>query len=603
MAPQDWTRDRVPSLSRGQPAAAVIVCILLMAIVWIVFGQTVRYSFVNYDDQQYVYVNPQITRGLSFDGIRWAFTHVHAANWHPLTTVSHMLDCQLYGLQSWGHHFTNVLLHSLAVVLLFLAFRELTGLTWPSAVVAAVFAIHPLRVESVAWISERKDVLSGVFFMGTLWAYGRYVRTDRFSLGRYVMALALFALGLMSKPTLVTLPFVLLLLDYWPLQRLPISPSDSARYRGKSRAKNCPPWPRSKSEWSLRRSIGYLLLEKVPFFVLSAGSSLATLLAQQPTMITLHQLSFGHRLANGGISYVIYIRQMIWPGRLAVMYPYPQGGWSIIQVAVAFLLLTIISVLFLSCAGRYPFLLTGWLWFLGMLVPMIGLVQAGMQAHADRYSYLPQIGLCLVVIWGAMTLLGKWKATSRLLWSVVVLILIGLMTSSYVQASSWQDSETLWRRTLANTTDNYVAHTHLADVLLSSGRVDEAIDHLHQALKLSDFPIAYYHLGYALAIKDNWVDAITCFKAAIQVWPPYPQAHSNLGIGLAKLGKTGEALQEFNEAIRLDPNFRDAHYNAALLLLQLNRRDEAVAHFREVLRVKPDDAGVREQLIHLGAGH
>jgi protein O-mannosyl-transferase len=574
MVPKDCIRDRAASPAGSEPVAATIVCILLVAIVWIVFGRTLGYGFVNYDDQEYVYVNPHITRGLSPDGIQWAFTHVHALNWHPLTTISHMLDCQLYGLHAWGHHFTNVLLHSLAVVFLFLALRKLTGSLWPSGVVAAIFAIHPLRVESVAWISERKDVLSGVFFMVTLWAYGRYVRSNRFSLGRYVIVLTLFALGLMCKPTLVTLPFVLLLLDYWPLQRLAISPSGSPPHRGKNR----PPRHRSKAEWSRRKPIGYLLLEKVPFFLLSAASCVATVLAQQSTIFTLHQLSFGDRLANIGVSYVIYIGQMIWPVQLAVLYPYPQGGLNIIQTALAFLFLATVSVLFFGWRGKCPFLLIGWLWFIGMLVPMIGLIQVGMQTHADRYTYLPQIGLYLVVIWGAMILLGKWRGRDKFLGVIAVLIVTGLMAASYVQTSTWQDSETLWRRTLANTKDNYVAHSHLADVLLNSERVDEAMDHLHQALKISDFPTAYYHL-------------------------PYPQAHSNLGIGLAKLGRKEEALKEFSEAIRLGPNYRDAHNNMAVLLLELGRRNEAIAHFREALRLRPDDGALREQLRNLEAGH
>ncbi|HEY6185694.1 MAG TPA: tetratricopeptide repeat protein [Terriglobales bacterium] len=574
MALQDRKRDRVPSPTGSEAVASAIICILLVVIVWIAFGRTLGYGFVNLDDQDYVYANPHITRGLSFAGIQWAFTHVHALNWHPLTTISHMLDCQLYGLQAWGHHFTNVLLHSLAAVFLFLALRKLTGSLWSSAVVAAIFAIHPLRVESVAWISERKDLLSGVLFMVTLWAYGGYVQSNRFSLGRYVIVLTLFALGLMCKPTVVTLPFVLLLLDYWPLQRLAISSSGSPPHRGKNR----PPRRRSKAEWSRRKSIGYLLLEKVPFFLLSAASCVATVLAQQSTIFTLHYLSFGDRLANIGVSYVIYIGQMICPVRLAALYPYPQGGINIIQTALAFLFLATVSVLFFSWRGKYPFLLTGWLWFIGMLVPMIGLIQVGMQTHADRYTYLPQIGLYLVVTWSAMLLLGNWRGLDKFLGVIAVLIVTGFTAASYMQASTWQDSETLWRRTLANTKDNYAAHSHLAEVLLSSERLDEAMDHLQQTLKISDSPNSYYHL-------------------------PYPQAHSNLGIVLAKLGRKEEALKEFSEAIRLSPNYRDAHNNMAVLLLKLGRRDEAIVHFREALRLRPDDDVLREHLRNLETGH
>src|ERR1044071_7037704 len=313
-----------PSLSRAQSGLVTgVACIFLVGIVWIVFGQTLRHEFVNYDDEEYIHANSRITNGLTLDGIQWAFTHVHAANWHPLTNISHMLDCQLYGLQPWGHHFSNVLLHAAAAIFLFLALRQLTGAHWPSLFVAAVFAIHPLRVESVAWVAERKDVLSGVFFMLTLWAYARYVRSNRPSLGRYTIALVLFALGLMCKPTLVTLPFVLLLLDYWPLRRLMFESrgsksarsirhrSDGGRGESTFRAGSLP-----------AKTVQDLLIEKIPFFVLSAASCVATLLAQEKAVITIGQLTLGGRVGNAMVSYVAYLGQMVWPAGLSVVYPY-----------------------------------------------------------------------------------------------------------------------------------------------------------------------------------------------------------------------------------------------------------------------------------------
>ena len=354
------------------------VCLLLAAMVWIVFGQTLRHEFVNFDDDEYVYQNSRIVAGLAHGGFRSAFSEVHANNWHPLTTLSHMLDCQLYGLEPWGHHLTNVLLQIAAVVLLFLALRRLTDALWPSALVAALFAVHPLRVQSVAWISERKDVLSGVFFMLALWAYARFVRSDRGFASRYLMVLVFFGLGLMCKPTLVTLPFVLLLLDYWPLQR--VTSEEGTRV----------------SQWS------YLFLEKVPLLVFSVASCVATVLAQGHTVVSLSQLSLVQRIIQTAVAYVVYLVQTVYPVRLAAIYPYPDHQ-SAALVIFAPLFLLVVSLLVFLCRKNYPFLLVGWLWFLGMLVPMIGIVQVGPQPHADRYTYLPQIGLFVMITWGIMS--------------------------------------------------------------------------------------------------------------------------------------------------------------------------------------------------------
>ena len=434
-------RSRAP----GNPIVTGIVCVLLFAIVWVVFGQTLRHEFVNYDDDEYVYDNPRVALGLTDEGIQWAFTHVHADNWHPLTTLSHMLDCEIYGLQPWGHHLTNVLLHAAAAILLFLALRRLTSALWPSAVVAAVFAIHPLHVGSVAWISERKDVLSGVFFMLVLWAYACYARSERRTWGQYILVVVLFALGLMCKPTLVTLPFVLLLLDYWPL----------GRFASKGR--------NDRAGW---RS---LVLEKIPFFVLSAASCVVTILAQGRTLIPMHELTFAERVGNAAVAYVVYLGQTIYPVRLAVVYPYPAGHVNIAQAILAFLFLGIISVIFFLWRKKYPFLLIGWLWFLGMLVPMIGLVQVGPQPHADRYTYLPQIGLCVLAIWGAAELSAKWRVPHQVTAAIASVVIGGFMLLSYFQASNWQNSETLWSQALANTANNHIAENNLGNAAGAQG--------------------------------------------------------------------------------------------------------------------------------------
>lgn len=590
------SNPQLPSRSNFERVAPIVVCLLLATIVLIAFGQTLRHEFVNYDDYQYVEGNPRVASGLSLDGIQWAFTHVHGGNWHPLTTISHMLDCQFYGLQPWGHHLTNVLLHLLAAIFLFLALRELSGTLWPSAVVAAIFAVHPLRVESVAWVAERKDVLSGLFFTLILWAYARYARYNRPSPGRFMVIVVLFALGLMCKPSLVTLPFVLLLLDYWPLQRIALHSSNS---RPQYSVHKHPARPSSRAPLA-KKSVGHLVVEKVPLFVLSAASCLATLLAQERAMMTLGQVTFGERLANTLVSYVAYLGQMVWPTGLAVVYPYPQTGWSLVEAGLAFLLLLSISAVCFAWRARYPFLLVGWLWFLGMLIPMIGLVQVGMQARADRYTYLPQIGLYLLVTWGAIELLTKWRNGREVMIAVAVLILTSLTAMSYVQTLFWRNSEMLWNHTLVNTSNNFIAQTHLGNELINKGRVDEAITLLRQALMVTNYPPAHFNLGYALASKGNWAEATDSFQAAIRFRPNYSQAHANLAVSLSKLGRTDEAVAEFSEALRLEDNYQD-QYNLAALLLRLGRQDEAVTHFRAALHLKPDDPKARDQLRQLGA--
>ncbi len=594
----------VPSRTDSERVVTGIVCILLVAIVWIVFGQTLRHEFVNYDDDQYIYENPRVTNGLTLEGIQWAFTHVHADNWHPLTTISHMLDCQLYGLQPWGHHLTNVLLHATAAVFLFLALRKLTGAHWPSAFVAAVFAIHPLRVESVAWVAERKDVLSGVFFMLTLWAYARYARSNRASSGRYMIALVLFALGLLCKPTLVTLPFVLLLLDYWPLRRFALqsppsfTPADSRRDQvAIRRGEN-----RSRDGAAPTKPVQYLLIEKIPFFLLSAASCVATLLAQERTVMTIGQLNFGNRVGNAMVSYVAYLGQMIWPANLSVIYPYAVGGLNIAQTLLASLVLLIISVVFFIWRRKYPFLLVGWLWFLGVLVPMIGIVQVGKQARADRYTYLAQIGLYLLVTWSAMELFAKWRRGRQVLIAIALLLVTGLVADSYIQTSFWRNSETLWNRALANTSNNHIAENSLGNVLMKKeGRLDEAVVHCRKALEIHpDYPEAHNFLGYALAKKGDWENAIISIRAALRVRPNYAEARTNLAISLSQLGRTDEALAECRTALQLDQDYPEAHCTLALLLLQLGRRDEALMHLREALRLRPNDPEVKALLLQFG---
>ena len=572
--------------SRKERVAITVVCLLLALIVAIAFGQSVRFEFVNYDDDLYVYENPMVANGLSFRSIEWAFTHAHAQNWHPLTTISHLLDCQLYGLQAWGHHLNNLLLHACAAILLFLALLRLTNSFWPSALVAVLFAIHPLRAGSVSWVSERKDMLSGVFFALTLWAYARYVRSPRSSARGYLLVLAFFALGLMCKPTLVTIPFVLILTDYWPLRRCAGLPVES----------NIPGSVQTRSN-------GYLFVEKIPFLLIAAGSCVITIIAQSGAVIEMSRLSFGDRVANALVSYLAYLGQLIWPVNLTAVYPYPQGGWSIGHVLLALIVLLIVSLLCFVGRRKYPFLLVGWLWFLGMLIPMIGLVQVGVQARADRYTYLSQIGLYLILVWGAVELLGKWPRSRNGVVVITFLIVIALIIDASVQTSFWRSSETLWNHALACTSNNHVALTGLGDTLMrKEGRLDEAIFYLGKAVEISPlYAEANNDLGYSFAKKGDWENANAYFQTALRIRPDFPQAHSNLAASFFNLGRKDEAMLELREAVRLDDNYPDAHRNLAVLLLQLGRRDEAIIHFRKALSLKPDDSVIRDQLRRLGA--
>src|SRR5437588_1042709 len=413
------------------PYAVLPVYLILAGLTWIVFAQTLGHDFIAYDDQTYVYDNPRITAGITVGGVVAAFAESHARNWHPLTTISHMLDCQLFGLDPAGHHLVNVLLHTAAVLLLFSLLHAATGAFWPSAFVAAVFAIHPLRAESVAWIAERKDVLSGVFFMLTLTAYVHYVR--RPSLIRYLCTALIFALGLMSKPILVTLPLLLLLLDYWPLKRFSTVLSAS---------QSLPTAP---------------IFEKLPLLLLSAGCSAVTLIVQKPTIDYSNQLPFTARLSNALISYVAYIGQMIWPAKLAVLYPYAGDRASGLALALAFMFIAAITTFALAVRRRAPYIAVGWCWYLISLLPVIGLVQVGLQAHADRYTYLSQIGLLIMLTWVAVDLLNSLNKRREILAGLAAVI-IGLLTwRGWTQTSYWKDTESLWNHAVAVAPDNNVA--------------------------------------------------------------------------------------------------------------------------------------------------
>src|SRR6266566_2663473 len=449
----------------------IIIYLFLAAISMTVFGQTIRYDFVNFDDDLYVYNAPAIQAGLTIKGIALAFTSPHARNWHPLATISHMLDCQLYGLKAGGHHATNVVLHTIAVLLLFRVLRQMTGAVWKSVVVAALFAVHPLHVESVAWVSERKDVLSAVFFLLMLDAYVRYARAA--SMTRYLAVAVLFAAALMSKPMLVSAPVVLLLLDYWPLRRF----EQLSSTRGKAKI--------LKSA-NQGRIIRRLFLEKIPLLVLSAGAGVITFVLQKRATGAIPPLPFLWRVQHAFASYVIYVWQTLWPTRLAVFYPHPNNTLAIWEVILATGFLLTIAVAAIVFRSKRPYLFTGWFWYLAMLVPVIGLVQVGEQGHADRYTYLPHIGLFLLAVWLAADVAAVSQSRSRVAvaTAAAVVIIAALAWAAFVQASHWRNSENLWSHALAATTDNDVAHNNLGYLCANRGELDKAISHFETALRI-----------------------------------------------------------------------------------------------------------------------
>ncbi len=487
---------RIWSMRANSRILVLSICALLAGITWIVFGQTVHFPFIDFDDPMYVYQEPEINAGLTKHGLIWAFTHLPSTNWYPLTNISHMIEAQFYGTNAGGYHLTNVLLHAIAAILLFVVLREMTAAIWPSAFVAALFAIHPLRVESVAWVVERKDVLSGVFFMLTLLAYGRYARNP--SLGRYMAMSILFACGLMSKQILVTVPFVLLLLDYWPLRR------------GRM-----------------------FLAEKIPLLVLSAGASVIAFFTQTHGTGALQRLSLTSRIGNALVSYVIYIWQMVWPVRLAVFYPHPGDRLALWEMALAFVFLIAITVAAFVVRKKYPYVAVGWLWYLSILAPVIGLIQINLQGHADRYTYLPQIGLYIAITWGIVDLAKSFRYRAQILGAAAAVVITALMFVARIQVTHWRDTESLWNHALAVTENNDVVQTHLADFLLRQQRVDESIAHSREALRIR---------------ADN------------------PDAHNNLALALLLTGREGEGVAHLEESLRIQPANLNARVNLAWML-------------------------------------
>jgi protein O-mannosyl-transferase len=572
-----------PKRRASNPYATAAVCGLLLLAIGLVFGQTLRHAFVNVDDDKYVYENRNVSGGLTVTGIAWAFTHSYAHNWHPLTWLSHMLDCQLYGLEPWGHHLTNLLLHAAATLLLFLVLRQMTGDLWPSALVAAVFAVHPLHVESVAWVAERKDVLSGLFLMLTLGAYVGYVRHG-FSWARYLAVVVLFAMGLMAKPMLVTLPLLLLLLDYWPLGRF--------RALAEEKAQSDRGMPRGRSGFAWR-----LVVEKLPLVAMAIASSAVTVRAQHEALRGNQCFALPWRIGNALTSYATYLGQLFYPADLAVFYPHPADSLPIGKAVAAFLLLAAITAGVWALRRRAPYLVVGWLWYLGSLVPVIGLVQVGEQAMADRYTYLTQIGIYLALAWGVADV---WRAWPRRRWALGVAsaaVIVGLTASAWRQASYWCNNDALWEHALACTSRNNFAHNNLGNVLLSRGQVRDALDHFQAAMAISPGSAEVHNnLANALLRDGQRQEAIEHYREASKIDPQSANIQYNLGVALIAGGRLDVAIGHFKEAVRINPEYADAHNNLGAALGQQGLLDEAIVHFQKALAIQPDLEGARRNL-------
>jgi Flp pilus assembly protein TadD len=552
--PKPQTKPLVEQPSGSQSLLDLAIWIGLILSILVVYAQVSHFDFVNYDDPEDVYNNVHVVAGVTFAGIKWAFTSVVSSNWMPVTLLSHMLDCQLFGLASGMHHLVNVLFHALSAVLLFLLLQRATGARGPSAFVAFVFAVHPLHVGSVAWIAERKDVLSTFFWFLALYFYVRY--TERPSPGRYLLVVVPFGLGLMAKPMLVTFPFTLLLFDIWPLRRVQ--------------------WPK-------------MLWEKLPLFALAAGAAAVTFMVQGPVRRAAMSLPFTTRIENALISYVVYIEQTVWPARLAVFYPYrvPISVWEAVAACVVLLAMSALAV---SMWRTRPYITTGWFWYVGTLVPVIGLVQVGLQSHADRYMYIPMVGLLVAVAWGAAEVVRTWPGTQSVIATAAVIFCVLSIGLASAEAAHWQNSETLFRRAVAVTGDNWQSQYNLGHYLMKAGRIAEAVPHFQTAWRYQPEHVdTNDNLAFCLLNSGHAKEAIPYYEAVVRSKPDSAESHANLALALSRTpGRDGDAIQQFQAALRIQPDNAEASNNLGACLLNNGRAKDAVPYFEAAVRLKPD---------------
>ena len=563
----------------------LLISLFLFLMTFAVYLQVYQYDFINYDDNDYITSNSHVQDGITLDTLIWSFTTFHANNWHPLTWLSHMIDCQFFGLNPSGHHLTNLFFHIANTLLLFFVFRKMTGSLWRSAFIAVLFALHPINVESVAWVSERKNVLSAFFWLLTIWCYTRYVSKP--DIYRYLLVILFFAFGLMSKPILVTLPCLLLLLDFWPL----------CRSRFKSSGDN------SKTQQNL--TARHLVLEKLPLFFLVVISICVTIYAQKQggALGPLDTFPLNVRMANALVSYVNYIGKMIYPFKLAVLYPYSKI-FPLWKIAGAALMLLSISFLAIKTLKERPYFIVGWLWFLGILVPVIGLVQVGIQSMADRYAYVPFIGLFIIIAWGVPDLMEQCR--QKKIWiAASATVTISIFTViTWNQVGYWKNSITLFGHALQVTSNNYIAHNNSGNVLINQGRTDEAIQHYLKALRIKpDYVDAHNNLGNVLINQGRTDKAIQHYLQALRINPDYEKAHNNIGNVLLDQGRTDEAIQHYLQALRINPDYAGARSNLGVALFRkgvaLFRRrdvDGAISCLREAVRLNPYDKNLQNNL-------
>ena len=551
----------------------LIICILLVMTVIAVYGKVITYQFVSFDDYLHIVENPHVREGISLQGLRWAFTTNHAGNWQPLTWISHMLDCELYGLNPAGHHWINIQFHILNTLLLFILLQQMTGSVWRSAFVAALFAVHPLHVESVAWISERKDVLSTFFGILTIIAYQHYVKKSHFI--SYSIVMLLFCLCLMAKPMLTTLPFLLLLLDFWPLNRFQYAHGAL----------------QSENRMSLhRKRLLRLFLEKIPLLIPVMISVLLTFWSQRSykAVGSLEAFPVNARIANALVSYVMYLVKAFWPVKLAVFYPHPGGTLKWWQIFGSAFLIIGASIWAVRMSRRYAYLAVGLFWYLGSLIPVIGLVQVGEQGMADRYTYIPLIGIFIIIAWGAADLVDRWRLKKMILAVAAGVVIFSLIAIAWFQVGYWKNNLTLFKHAINVTKDNWLAHNSLGVALSKIGKFDEAIYHFHRTLSIRpNDAIAYNNLGSTLAMKGELEEAVLNFRKAVAIVPNYVNAIDNLGLTLFSQKKYEQSQLCFKKALQLKPNCASAHYHLGKLMFEQGDIEEAKNHFRAAVLINP----------------
>ncbi len=612
----------------------IVVAVLLAALTAAVYGQVATFDFINHDDPDYVSENPVIRRGLSLEGIRWAFTSVEMANWHPLTWLSHMADVQFFGLNPGAHHLVSLLFHLLNTVLLFALLHDMTGALGRSAFVAAIFALHPLHVESVAWIAERKDVLSTFFGFLSLWAYVRYVR--RPGAIPYLVSLILFALGLTAKPMLVTLPVVLLLLDAWPLRRLspvtetgaPPGPERREQPKKKKAAKRP---DRAPARGSGRSAAVPLVSEKVPFFLLAAVSSLVTLFAQRTggAVVSLQSFPLTERISNAIVTYVLYLWKAVWPLELSVFYPIQ--AWPPAVVLACAVLLAAVTFAAVRWARPCPYVPVGWFWYLVTLLPVIGIIKVGDAAMSDRYTYISLLGPFMALSWGAVDLAGRWSFRKAALPAAAAVVLAACAVLTVIQVGTWRSSALLFSHALAVTKNNFMAHNNLAAALIQGDRLEEALGHLRQSVAINPgYAFAHHNLGTVFSLKGRDDEALAEFEQAVRLNPGLfrayfsmaniqlsrgradeaidlfrrstampalrPQANAGIADALLLKQRDDEALRYYLVALEQEPDNPKIQYNVGVLLARRGRVDEAIGHLREAVRLRPDYARAHNNL-------